>query len=74
MYQVQASRFIAQVIVLVIINAMIGLGNGQKLEKSIYRYFHIVKMENGVRVNAGLIIIIYWKPYATTCNNKISSS
>ena len=48
-------------------------GNGQKLEKSIYKFFHIVIMENGVRVNAGLIII-HWKPYTTTCNNKISSS
>ena len=33
------------------------LGNGQMLEKFIYKYFHIVKMENVVRVNTGLIII-----------------
>ena len=40
-------------------------------EKSPYKYCLIVKMENGVRVKAGLIII-YWKLYST--NNKKSNS
>ena len=48
-YQVQASRFIAQVIVLVIINAMISndwkIGIMEESKKSQYKYCLIVKIE-----------------------------
>ena len=78
-YQVQASRFIAQVIVLVIINAMISndwkIGIIEESKKSQYKYCLIVKNREilkGGGVNVSLIIIL-WKLYATN-NTKKSSS
>ena len=78
-YQVQASRFMAQIIVLVIINAMISndwkIGIMEESKKSQYKYCLIVKIREifkGVGVNISLIII-HWKPYATNNNNKSSS-
>ena len=75
-YQVQASRFMAQVIV--IINAMISNDwkNGimEESKESQYKYCLIIKNRDilkGVGVNVSLIII-YLKPYAT--NNKKKST
>ena len=63
----------AQVIVLVIINAMISndwkIGIMEESKKSQYKNREILK---GVGVNVSLIII-HWKPYATN-NNKKSTS
>ena len=77
-YQVQASRFMAQVIVLVIINAMISIdwkiGIMEESKESQYKYCLIVKNRDilkGDGVNVSLIII-YWKPFAT--NYKKSTS
>ena len=66
----------AQVIVSVIINAMIGndwkIGIMEESKKNQYKYCLMVKKrEKGVGVNDSLIII-YLKPYATD-NNKKSS-
>ena len=76
-YQVQASRFMAQVIVLVIINAMISndwkIGIMEESKKSQYKYCLIVKNREilkGSGVNVSWIII-HWKPYATYNNKKV---
>ena len=77
--KLHASRFMAQVIVLVIINAMISndwkIGIMEESKKSQYKYCLIVKKKRnfkGVGVIVSLIII-HWKLYATN-NNKKSSS
>ena len=67
----------AQLIVLIIINAMISnewkIGIMEESKKSQYKYCLIVKNREilkGVGVNVSLIII-HWKPYATNNNKKI---
>ena len=78
-YQVQALRFMAQVIVLVIINAMISndwkIGIMEESKESYYKYCLIVKNRDILKmvgVNFSLIII-YWKPYATNKKKKSTS-